>query len=139
MKNNRITIIKGLILCLVSVMMVSCERESFTATFDPNNKKTTFMLTLNTSEMSSRSLSRAEYPGDNTYHENDIDWVDVFFYPEGQENENAIHTERITVNKNGSTSIKVNISSLKETSLFPDGNGDKCTVYIIANYPADII
>ena len=139
MKKYRITIIKGLILFFASVMMVSCEQECFTATFDPNDAKTTFILTLNTSEMSSRSLSRAEAPGDNTYHENDIDWVDVFFYPEGSEESNALYAERIAVNKNASTNIQVRISSLIEEDLFPDGDGDECTVYIIANYPSVII
>ena len=139
MKKKISTIIQALYCLFALSLITACEKENVNSTFAQNEGKTTLTLVLNTGGMTSRSLSRAEEPGDNRYHENHIDWVDIFFYPEGSKG-NALHSERKDVNSTDAAGkeIKVNLSSNLEGSLFPDGNGDKCTVYVIANYDGEI-
>ena len=75
--------------------------------------------------------------GEDAYHENTLTTVDYFLYPEGQTGSDAYIHGRVALSGRTSYNVLVNTSQL--SALFSGAAaGNKCDVFVIANYPTEI-
>lgn len=104
-------------------------------------------LTLDTGVgMESRAGADGTQTGIADYNENLISWVDFFFYPDGQTEEDAVYHawfDRQALNlKAGLDHISISVNSdLVNAVLFPTDPVDirQCTVFAVVNYPGTLV
>ena len=84
-------------LMLLLVAVVSCTREG---EFQQEWDGPVIELNLHLEEdFQTKADDVYEQPGDNVFHENDIKWVDFYFYPDGKTTEQASYHIRKTLDQ----------------------------------------
>lgn len=123
---------------LASLMFASCS--DFEDLFTPGDKDTvTLTLTMNGENL----MTRATQVGDNNFNENTIDKIDIFLYPAGATNQDAVYQRTITgINDDDSDGdkqheVKTSIGSSDINALFPNG-ATECVAFVIVNRPNDV-
>lgn len=123
---------------LASLMFASCS--DFEDLFTPGDKDTvTLTLTMNGENL----MTRATQVGDNNFNENTIDKIDIFLYPAGTTNQDAVYQRTITgINDDDSDGdkqheVKTSIGSSDINALFPNG-ATECVAFVIVNRPNDV-
>ena len=123
---------------LASLMFASCS--DFEEFFTPEDKDcVTLTLTMGGENL----MTRATQIGDNTFNENTIDKIDIFLYPIGGTEQNAVYHKTITgINDYDSDGdkqheVKTSISGSDINALFPNG-ATKCVAFVIVNCPNDV-
>jgi hypothetical protein len=74
--------------------------------------------------------------GDDTYHENVIKSVDLFFYPTGKTDQNAVFSaigRDVTLVSGNTYQVKIRYSNEDATTLFGSTTSGSCEVYVVAN------
>lgn len=78
--------------------------------------------------------------GENSWNENLIGTVDVFFYPEGKTNQNCVYHERFTPGESdGDASVTAYTSDSFVSGTLAPGTANSFWVYVIVNYPDVIV
>ena len=79
--------------------------------------------------------------GENSYHENDISWVDFYFYPGGATSEPATYHIRKESKKRESDVFRIELTTNQVNShIFPaQTNITEATVFAIANGPRELL
>lgn len=79
--------------------------------------------------------------GENSYHENDIAWVDFYFYPGDATSEPATFHVRKTSGRRGSDVFRIELTTNQVNSrIFPaQSETTSATVLAIANGPKDLL
>ena len=83
--------------------------------------------------------TRATEHGDNTLNENNINFVDLYFFPNGKSNEDAVlvednHAVEFDSSGGGTTYfVKVRTGDTKLNELFGSTQNGSCEVYAVAN------
>lgn len=83
--------------------------------------------------------TRATEHGDNTLNENNINFVDLYFFPNGKSNEDAVlvednHAVEFDTSGGGTTYfVKVRTGDTKLNKLFGSTQNGSCEVYAVAN------
>lgn len=83
--------------------------------------------------------TRATEHGDNTLNENNINFVDLYFFPNGKSNEDAVlvednHAVEFDTSGGGTTYfVKVRTGDTKLNELFGSTQNGSCEVYAVAN------
>ena len=123
---------------LASLMFASCsDIEDF---FTPADKD---CVTLTLTMSGENLMTRATENGDNNFNENTIDKIDIFLYPIGGTNQNAVYHKTISgINDNDSDGdkqheVKTSIGDSDLSVLFPDG-ATECVAFVIVNRPDDV-
>jgi hypothetical protein len=87
--------------------------------------------------------TRATSHGDNTLNENAINFIDLYFYPTGKSNGDAVIVEKnhsvILDTSGGDTTylVKVRTGDIRLNKLFGSTQNGSCEVYAIANSSAE--
>jgi len=119
------------------LMLLSCTRES------PVPENQIIELTLTTGgEMDTRAGADGVKDGEDTYNENLISWVDLFFYPAGETGADAVYHIRRESGKRRSDVMRIELTSEQVNSvLFPSAPSDvrTCTVFAVVNYPGTLV
>lgn len=123
---------------LAALMFASCS--DFEEFFTPEDKDcVTLTLTMGGENL----MTRATENGDNTFNENTIDKIDIFLYPIGGIEQNAVYHKTITgINDDDSDGdkqyeVKTSISGSDINALFPNG-ATECVAFVIVNCPNDV-
>ena len=116
-------------LLLTAVLLPSCEKETFQATF-PNAEFNTLSLKLFCSE---NKLSRTS--PDDTNNENAIHRLDIFLYSNAADfNTPAIYSTTLdNIVAKESHTVDIKLDNTTVDNLF--GSGTTCKIYVIANRP----
>ena len=79
--------------------------------------------------------------GENSYHENVLQWVDFYFYPGGATSEPATYHVRVTSGKRENDVFRIPLTTNQVNYLiFPvQSNTTEATVLAIANGPKDLL
>lgn len=123
---------------LASLMFASCS--DFDDLFTPSDKDT---VTLTLTMSGENLMTRATQIGDNTYNENTIDKIDIFLYPTGGTNQDAVYQKTITGINDHDTDgdkqheVKTSIGSSDINALFPNG-ATECVAFVIVNRPDNV-
>lgn len=124
---------------LAALMFASCS--DFEEFFTPEDKDcVTLTLTMGGENLMTRATQQI---GDNTFNENTIDKIDIFLYPIGGTEQNAVYQKTITgINDDDSDGdkqhkVKTSIGSSDINALFPDG-ATECVAFVIVNRPNDV-
>ena len=123
---------------LASFMFASCS--DFEEFFTPEDKDcVTLTLTMGGENL----MTRATQIGDNTFNENTIDKIDIFLYPIGGTEQNAVYQKTITGINDDDTDgdkqheVKTSIGSSDINALFPNG-ATECVAFVIVNRPDNV-
>ena len=124
---------------LAALMFASCS--DFEEFFTPEDKDcVTLTLTMGGENLMTRAT---QIGGDNTFNENTIDKIDIFLYPIGGIEQNAVYHKTITgINDDDSDGdkqheVKTSISGSDINALFPNG-ATECVAFVIVNCPNDV-
>ena len=128
-------------LLLPLLLLLSCNRET------PEPEMQVISITLDTGgSLSTRAGSDGTMDGIADYNENLISWVDFFFYPNGQTDQDAVYHawfDRQALNlRSGLDHISINVNSdLVNAVLFPTVPVDvrQCTVFALVNFPGRLV
>ena len=98
-------------------------------------------LTLDSGDLQTRAGSDGTAVGIDSYNENLIGWVDFFFYPDGQTDQDATYHVRKEVSKLRSAVIRLEMTSDQvNTIIFPSvTNVRNATVFAVANWPDELV
>ncbi len=110
---------------LLGCMFTSCAQEDITTLLV--GKDTYLSLEINSGQLVSRATVEETETG--------IQTLDIFLYPNGATDENAVLHVPYTLNTidtDGSVTVPVKVSSSNVKSLFPN-NATTCTAYVLAN------
>ena len=135
---------KKYILHIITLVLLTffygCSKEELQVSFTSNGGSRTLTLTLTHAGME----SRATFPGNKDLNENLIKRVDLFLYPAGGTESNAVFsTEGITsfkTTEDGEVTIELEVPMEEFEDLFPKTNGTQattCEAYVIVNRPTD--
>ncbi len=84
-----------------------------------------------------------EQPGDKVFHENDIKWVDFYFYPLGKTGEPATYHIRKTMDRltRGSVSFRLELTyNQVNHQIFPVTSGtEEAVVFALVNVPKTLL
>ena len=123
---------------LAALMFASCS--DFEEFFTPEDKDcVTLTLTMGGENL----MTRATQIGDNNLNENTIDKIDIFLYPIGGTEQNAVYQKTISgINDDDSDGdkqheVKTSISASDINALFPNGTTE-CVAFVIVNRPNDV-
>lgn len=123
---------------LASLMFASCS--DFEEFFTPEDKDcVTLTLTMGGENL----MTRATENGDNNFNENTIDKIDIFLYPIGGIEQNAVYHKTISGINDDDTDgdkqheVKTSISASDINALFPNG-ATECVAFVIVNCPNDV-
>ena len=129
-----------IIVLLLLTSLYGCSKEELQVSFTSNGGSRTLTLTLTHAGMESRATSL----GDIDLIENLIKRVDLFLYPAGGTESNAVFsTEGITsfkTTEDGKVTIELEVPMEEFEDLFPKTNGTQattCEAYVIVNRPTD--
>ena len=133
---------KKYILHIITLVLLTffygCSKEELQVSFTSNGGSRTLTLTLTHAGME----SRATFPGNKDLNENLINRVDLFLYPAGGTESNAVFsTEGITsfkTTEDGEVTIELEVPMEEFEDLFPKTNGTQattCEAYVIVNRP----
>ena len=129
-----------IIVLLLLTSLYGCSKEELQVSFTSNGGSRTLTLTLTHAGME----SRATFPGNKDLNENLIKRVDLFLYPAGGTESNAVFsTEGITsfkTTEDGEVTIELEVPMEEFEDLFPKTNGTQattCEAYVIVNRPTD--
>lgn len=87
-----VTVRRFLSYCLVALLLAACAREEDLRTQGDGPVLT---LTVQTEEdLPTKAGSVYDQAGENAYHENELQWVDFYFYPDGNTSRNATYHRR---------------------------------------------
>lgn len=124
---------------LAALMFASCS--DFEEFFTPEDKDcVTLTLTMGGENLMTRAATQI---GDNTFNENTIDKIDIFLYPIGGIEQNAVYHKTITgINDDDSDGdkqheVKTSISGSDINALFPNG-ATECVAFVIVNRPDNV-
>ena len=110
---------------LLGCMFTSCAQEDITTLLV--GKDTYLSLEINSGQLASRATVEETESG--------IQTLDIFLYPNGATDEDAVLHVPYTLNTidtDGTVTVPVKVSSSNVKSLFPD-NAMTCTAYVLAN------
>ena len=110
---------------LLGCMFTSCAQEDITTLLVGND--TYLSLEINSGQLASRATVEETESG--------IQTLDIFLYPNGATDEDAVLHVPYTLNTidtDGTVTVPVKVSSSNVKSLFPD-NAMTCTAYVLAN------
>lgn len=110
---------------LLGCMFTSCAQEDITTLLV--GKDTYLSLEINSGQLASRATVEETETG--------IQTLDIFLYPNGATDEDAVLHVPYTLNTidtDGTVTVPVKVSSSNVKSLFPD-NAMTCTAYVLAN------
>ena len=123
---------------MAALMFASCS--DFEEFFTPEDKDcVTLTLTMGGENL----MTRATQIGDNNLNENTIDKIDIFLYPIGGTEQNAVYQKTISgINDDDSDGdkqheVKTSISASDINALFPNGTTE-CVAFVIVNRPNDV-
>lgn len=143
MRKKRFLYILSLILLATPVFTGCAESD-----IDQLTEQTDYQLTLNVTLPGDQVKTRATEDGVDAFNENVINRVDIFLYPDGQTDQdavwvqaNAAHTYSSANRQSTVATINMNYSTFRE--LFPNYEGSNspaqtCTVYALVNRPSDV-
>ena len=84
-----------------------------------------------------------EQPGDNVFHENDIKWVDFYFYPLGKTGEQASYHIRKTLDRltRGSATFRLELTyNQVNHQIFPvNSSTQEAVVFALVNVPTTLL
>lgn len=126
-------------LCALVLLLPSCEKEGLEDTWDGPVIELDVNC-LEPSDPTKAGVSGVE-AGENSYHENDIAWVDFYFYPGDATTEPATYHVRKISGKRGSDVFRIELTTNQVNSrIFPaQSETTTATVFAIANGPKDLL
>lgn len=108
--------------------------------FEQEQQEGEVLLTLT---LKSATLTTRTEAGIADLNENVINKVDLFLYPTGKTDENAVVMETdiasFTTKNDGEVTFTVSVSSEQKAALFPSGSNNICVGYAIANRPGTFV
>ena len=128
----------GLLLCALALLS-SCRKEAEEPEWDGP------VIELELSCLSASGFTKAgtdgEQSGENSYHENALEWVDFYFYPGGATSEPATFHVRKESGKRESDVFRLFLTTNQVNYLiFPVLSGiEEATVFAIANGPKTLL
>lgn len=98
-------------------------------------------LTMKTGDLHTKAGTDGQKDGEDIYNENLISWVDLFFYPEGKTNEDAVYYKHVDSGKRYSDVLRLEmLYSEINGLLFPETeNVTNCTVFVVVNYSGTLL
>ena len=131
---------KKYIIHIISLALLTffygCSQEELQSTFAPGNGRT-LTLTLTHAGMESRATTSA---GEEDLNENAINRVDLFLYPNGGTDSDAVFSKpgitTFTSKEDGKVVINLDVPMSAVEDLFPNGV-NTCEAYVIVNRPAE--
>lgn len=127
------------LLCVLVLLLPSCEKEGQEETWDGP------VIELSVSCVEPTNPTKAGVSGveagENPYHENDIAWVDFFFYPGEATSEPATYHVRKTSGKRENDVFRIELTTNQVNSrIFPaQSETTTATVFAIANGPRELL
>lgn len=121
---------------LIFPALWSCTNDDVPFKQDQQEGEVLLTLTLKSATLTTRTEA-----GVTDLNENAIHKVDLFLYPTGKTNENAVvqktDINNFTSQVDGEVTFTVPITSEQKDYLFPAGSNNICVGYAIANRPGD--
>lgn len=121
---------------LILPALWSCTNDDVPFKQDQQEGEVLLTLTLKSATLTTRTEA-----GVTDLNENAIHKVDLFLYPTGKTNENAVvqktDINNFTSQVDGEVTFTVPITSEQKDYLFPAGSNNICVGYAIANRPGD--
>lgn len=143
MRKKRFLYILSLIM-LATPLFTGCAESDI----DQLTEQADYQLTLSLTLPGDQVKTRATEDGVDAFNENVINRVDIFLYPDGQTDQDAVwvqanapHTYSSSNRQSTVATINMNYSTFRE--LFPNYEGSNspaqtCTVYALVNRPSDV-
>lgn len=131
-----------MLMVLMAMLSVACSEDLYTDDGDFVGEKGYITLRF-VMPRADVQETRATSHGDDLLNENVINFVDLYFYPTGKSNENAVIVEEnhsvILDTSGGDTTylVKVRTGDIHMNSLFGPTQNGSCEVYAIANSSAE--
>mgnify|MGYP000867823329 FL=1 len=131
-----------MLMVLMAMLSVACSEDLYTDDGDFVGEKGYITLRF-VMPRADVQETRATSHGDDLLNENVINFVDLYFYPTGKSNENAVIVEEnhsvILDTSGGDTTylVKVRTGDIRLNRLFGSTQGGSCEVYAIANSSAE--
>lgn len=128
----------SILLCGLALFS-SCSRESVEPEWDGPVIEMTVSC-LEPTDPTKAGVSGVE-AGENSYHENTLQWVDFYFYPGGATSQPASYHVRLTSGKRESDVFRIPLTTNQVNYLiFPVQSGiTEATVFAIANAPKTLL
>jgi hypothetical protein len=131
-----------MLMVLMAMLSVACSEDLYTDDGDFVGEKGYITLRF-VMPRADVQETRATSHGDNLLNENVINFVDLYFYPTGKSNENAVIVEEnhsVILDTSGGDStylVKVRTGDIRLNRLFGSTQNGSCEVYAIANSSAE--
>lgn len=127
------------LLCVLVLLLPSCEKEGQEETWDGPVIELSVSC-VEPTDPTKAGVSGVE-AGENPYHENDIAWVDFFFYPGEATSEPATYHVRKTSGKRENDVFRIELTTNQVNSrIFPaQSETTTATVFAIANGPRELL
>ena len=127
------------LLCVLVLLLPSCEKEGQQETWDGPVIELSVSC-VEPTDPTKAGVSGVE-AGENSYHENDIAWVDFFFYPGEATSEPATYHVRKTSGKRENDVFRIELTTNQVNSrIFPaQSETTTATVFAIANGPKELL
>lgn len=131
-----------MLMVLMAMLSVACSEDLYTDDGDFVGEKGYITLRF-VMPRADVQETRATSHGDDLLNENVINFVDLYFYPTGKSNENAVIVEEnhsVILDTSGGDStylVKVRTGDIHMNSLFGSTQNGSCEVYAIANSSAE--
>ena len=127
-----------LALALLCMMPLSCLQESGIQTEDPEGEG--IVLDIRCLDPQTRAGMNGVRDGENDWNENLLSTLDVFFYPEGKTNQDAVLHQRFTPGESdGDASVTTYTTDSFVSSTLAPGANTSFWVYVVANYPGTMV
>ncbi|MBQ4299132.1 MAG: hypothetical protein II763_02315 [Bacteroidales bacterium] len=127
-----------LALALLCMMPLSCLQESGIQTEDPDGEG--IVLDIRCLDPQTRAGMNGVRDGENDWNENLLSTLDVFFYPEGKTNQDAVLHQRFTPGESdGDASVTTYTTDSFVSSTLAPGSNTSFWVYVVANYPGTMV
>lgn len=128
---------------IVLVALVACSREwDVTLTQEWDGPVVEISLDMQ-EDFQTKAEDTYEQPGDKVFHENDIKWVDFYFYPLGKTGEQASYHIRKTMDRltRGSASFRLELTyNQVNYQIFPVTSGtEEAVVFALVNVPETLL
>ena len=132
---------KRLSYCLMILLLVACSRE-WDGTQEWDGPVIEVNLDLE-DDFQTKADDTYEQPGDNVFHENDIKWVDFYFYPLGKTGEQASYHIRKTLDQltRGSATFRLELTyNQVNHQIFPvNSSTQEAVVFALVNVPTTLL
>ena len=126
-------------LLLLPLLLLSCRREAPEGMLAGHP---TIQLTVQCDDpLDTKAGADGTQDGEDYYNENLISWVDIFFYPADQTDQDATYHIRLNSGKRRGDVFLLDFRSDQiNDAIFPvEGNITYATVFVVANYPGTLV